>query len=102
MGLNVINAPPLPFQRPTEDPDGNVTWTPTSSIAAVVSFNSPGHSGRVFVPRGSDVQAGDRFGYQGFSYTVLAVVHGDGRHPISGRDLGWMVFTFQGAQSKWT
>ena len=112
MGLNVTNAPPLPFQRPTEDLDGNTTSTDLGDVPAVVSFASPGvetgngprytQSGRVFVPRGRDVQAGDRFGYQGYSYTIMAVVRGDRRHPISGRELGWMGFTFQGGQSKWT
>ena len=110
--LRVDAAPELPFQRPTEDPDGNITWQELGDIPAVVAFAAPSteigsgprytQSGRVFVPRGTDIEAGDRFGYQGYSYTVMAVVHGDRRHPISGRELGWMGITFEGGQSRWT
>ena len=110
--LQVTNATPLEFQRPAEDRDGNTEWQSLGTIPAVVSFASPGteigsgprytQSGRVFVPRGTDLMAGDRFSYQGYSYTIAAVVHGDRRHPLSGREFGWMPFTFQGGEARWT
>lgn len=110
--VSVRNAPSRSFQRPTSSPDGNTTWTTLRSVRAVVSLDAPSteagtgprytQTGKVFVPRGSDVAAGDRFDYGGYLYTLTAVVRADTRHPISGRDLGWMVYTISGGQTKWT
>lgn len=98
-------------RRPTET-FGEETLTPEypaagslPAIDAVVSLGAPvaGVNGRytqggtVFVPRGSDLRAADKFTYNGDEYRVVGKPRGDQLQPFTGDDLGWMALTIEGA-----
>ncbi|MBY0440983.1 MAG: hypothetical protein K2Q25_02410 [Mycobacteriaceae bacterium] len=110
--LNPAYAPLIAWERPTEDADGNTSYADLGTTATVVSLASPRveagsgprfiQSGTVFVPRGIDRKAGDRFTYKGFKYTLVGVARGDQDHPFTGADLGWMALEFQGGETRWT
>lgn len=111
--LNPAYTPSVPFQRPTEDNLGNTTWADLGDTPAVVALASSGietgvggpvytQSGTIFIQRGVDRKAGDRFTYQGFSYTLVGVAQGDMVHPFTGDDFGWVAFAFAGGETRWT
>lgn len=110
--LNLPYASPLPFERSTEDLDGNTVWSDLDPTPAVVALTTPARetgigprytqTGTVYVPRGTDRKAGDRFTYQGHNYTLVGPARGDLDQPFTGDDFGWMAFTFQGGESRWT
>lgn len=106
-------------QRPTDDGMGNVTWSGDQggapalpAIQAVIwaGGQAGSHSVRLaadrgpqwtafaqlFVPRGTDIQSGDRITYQGLVYVVSGVASGDQLQPFTGNDFGWMVFNVEG------
>ena len=109
--LNLPFAKPLAFERREEDKDGDGDWTPLDATPAVVALAVPGlvpgsgpgitQSGTVYVPRGSDRKAGDRFTYQDCVYTLVGPVRGDMDQPFTGHDFGWVAFTFQGGHKPW-
>lgn len=116
--LNPVSTVTLPHRRPTEDPDGNKVWTgdPTGppalpSLQAVVSLSAAGsgssgnsvkgddrffQAATLFVPRGSDVLAGDEVVYNGHAYKVIGYPRGDQDHPFTGDDFGWVVYSLAG------
>ena len=110
--LNPAYAAPLAFQRATTDKDGNTASVDLPATPAVVALAAPGleagngprytQTGTVYVPRGTDRMAGDRFTYQGHDYTLVGVARGDLDQPFTGSDFGWVAFTFQGGQARWT
>ncbi|OCB42939.1 hypothetical protein A5722_05135 [Mycobacterium vulneris] len=74
---------------------GEETFTPLPpapgalpTIGAVISLESE----KIFVPRGSDIKANDKFVYQSREYRVLGWPIGDQDHPLTGDDFGWMYF----------
>lgn len=109
--LNPNYAPPVPFQRPTEDDDGNTTWADLGEITAVVALVGPGlesssgtvyaQSGSVFVPRGVDLKIGDRFTWNGVFYMLAGGPGYDQVHPFTGDDMGWMSFDCIGRIARW-
>lgn len=52
-------------------------------------------AGEVFVPRGSDLRAGDRLTFQSRKYVLMGAANWDFDHPMSGVDFGWMLFAIQ-------
>lgn len=103
--INAPFAPTLPFERP----DALGGYAPLDNIPAVVVLEAPSagpqsmgaqtdditaftQSGQVFVPRGSDLRAGDRFTYQGRKYFLVGARNWDINHPMTGYDFGWMTF----------
>lgn len=112
MGLLSPDSVPLvPFERPTEDDDGNTTWASLGNISAVVALvgrgleSSSGYayaqSGSVFVLRGTDLLVGDRFTWGGVFYMLAGGPGYDQVHPFTGDDFGWMVFDFIGQIARW-
>lgn len=109
--LNPAYAPLVPFERPTEDADGNTAWAQLGDTPAVVQLVGPGlesssgttyaQSGIVFVPRGSDLKVGDRFTWGGVHYMLSGGPNGDQDHPFTGDDFGWVSFTFIGQIARW-
>lgn len=91
-------APKLPFTRPTTDDDGNVVYTSLGDTPVVLDMPS----NTVFIPRGLDREAGDRFTYNDFHFMLVGVARGDHVHPFTGDDLGWVAFQFQEGKSPWT
>lgn len=102
-------------RRPTEDADGNKVFTgdpggpaALASVQAVFSLSAPAKAawrahgerfiqdGVVFVPRGSDLIAGDEVTYRGATFTVVGNARGDQDHPFTGDDFGWVVYTLAG------
>lgn len=91
-------------QRPTEV-FGEETFTDLEPIDAVVSLNAPTHGvngrftqdGTLFVPRGSDVKAADKFTYQGHEFRVVGWPRADQDHPVTGDDFGWVQYVIEGA-----
>lgn len=112
MGLmNPAYAPTVPFERPTEDADGNTTWTTLGNTPAVVELlgeglESPrgrerGQSGTAYMPRGSDLKIGDRFTWRGLHYMLIGGPNGDQDHVFTGDDFGWVSFNFIGQIARW-
>jgi hypothetical protein len=102
--LDPADAPQLPFERPP--------GTALANVAALVELSAPAagpalegvqtedvtsftETGTLFVPRGSDVRAGDRFTYQSRRYLVMGAKNWDLDHPLTGDDFGWMTFAIQ-------
>lgn len=102
-------------QRPTDDGMGNTTWADLPSVSVLVW--SGGRSGgahavtmggskgpswtqfaQVFVPRGADLQSGDRIPYQGLQFVISGTPSGDQMQPFTGHDFGWMAFEAEGHQ----
>lgn len=106
--LDVAFAPELAFERP----NGAGGWTSLGTTAAVMDVSEPGagpavmgvqtgdvtlftQAGELFVPRGSDLRAGDRVTWQGRKYELMGVPQWDQDHPFTGDSFGWMLFTVQ-------
>jgi hypothetical protein len=91
-------------QRPTEQ-FGEEDFTDLSVVGVVISLSAPSRGvdtrftqdGTMFAPRGADIQAADRFSYQGHWFRVVGWARGDQNHPISGDDFGWMTFAIEAA-----
>lgn len=111
MLLNADFAPLVPFERPTEDADGNAVWTPLADYQAAVDFSGPGiesgsgrqdaQSGTVFVPRGSDLEIGDRFTWGTGKFMLSGGPNGDMDHPMTGDDFGWVSYSIVGQLARW-
>lgn len=101
-------APVLPFERP----DDSGVYSPLSNTAAIVFLNAPSagpssmgvqtndvtsftQGGDVYVPRGSDLKAGDRVTFQARKYVLMGAANWDIEHPMTGYDYGWMMFAIQ-------
>lgn len=104
-------APQVPFERPTEDADGNTTWSALGDVTAVVELVGPGlmsgsgttyaQGGTVAVPRGTALKIGDRFTWSGVHYMLSGGPNGDFDHPMTGADFGWVLYTFIGQIARW-
>lgn len=104
-------APILPFRRPTENADGNTTFTDIGDFPAAVNLTGPGlatgtgtrygQAGEVFVPRGSDVIMGDQFAYNGDQYTIASKARGDQAQIFTGDDFGWVGYDCMAATVRW-
>lgn len=113
MGLITPLWMQLPVRRPTEDADGNKTFTNLGTgspptIQCVVALAAPAkqrwrahedryiQDGQLCVPRGSDIKAGDEIQYGGFWYNVVGQPLGNHDHPLTGQDFGVVVYTLSG------
>lgn len=106
--LNPISTVTVTPRRPTGDPDGNKTFADLPPVPAVFSLSAPAKAawrshgeryiqdGVVFVPRGSDLIAGDEVTYQGLTFTVIGNARGDQDQPFTGDDFGWVSYTLAG------
>lgn len=93
MGLiNPAYAQSISPQRPVET-FGEEVFTDLDAIQAVVLT----HRGLLFVPRGSDLKAHDRFLWQERMFRVLDYPAGDMDHPFTGDDFGWVSYTIEAA-----
>lgn len=97
--LNPASTTPIQLQRPTAN-FGEETFTPLPPdpdalpvIQAVISLERE----KLFVPRGSNIKAADKFVYQGREFRVEGWAIGDQDHPLSGDDFGWMYFAIKAA-----
>lgn len=95
--INPVSTTTIHLQRPTAD-FGEETFTPLPpapgalpAIEAVVSLAKM----RLFVPRGSNIMAADKFVYQGRELRVAGWRIGDQDHPLTGDDFGWMYFEIE-------
>lgn len=90
-------------ERPTSDGLGNLTFTPLDAIqGAVFDLAAPiggsrlhpdsvyRQSGKLFVPRGSDIHNGDRVPYQDRNWVVIGEPMWDMDHPLTGEDFGYV------------
>jgi hypothetical protein len=104
-------APDVPFERPTDDADGNTTWASLGTVKTAVNLTGPAlqsssgtsvaQAGTVGVPRGSNLKVGDRFTWGADKYTLTSGPNGDMVHPATGDDLGWVTHTFMGKAARW-
>jgi hypothetical protein len=112
--MGLIQAPYAPeslFERPDEDADGNTTWTAVGSFPALVELTGPAlqsssgtasaQAGTVYVPRGADVQVGDRVTWGGTHYLISGGPNFDMDHPMTGDDFGWVAYTCIGQIARW-
>lgn len=86
--------------------DGNPDWQDLAPTKLVMSLGAPRliegkgsrytQSGTAFLPRGYDIQHGDRIPYDGANYTVVGKARGNQDHPITGDDFGWVQCTVTG------
>lgn len=108
-----IQGVTLEPQRPTFDAHGNVTaltsldsienavvtLSPPAPMSDLVSQRGQGSQytldGILFAPRGSGLQNGDRFSYQGQTYDVIGGPQWDMVHPMTGDDYGYVVYTIR-------
>lgn len=101
-------APELPFERP----DGAGGYTSLGATAAVVALSDASagpasmgvqtddvtmftQSGELYVPRGSDLRAGDRLTFSARKYELMGVANWDQDQPFTGDDFGWVAFKIQ-------
>lgn len=106
--LNPAAPATLTPQRPDDDGMGNTDWTDLDPTQAVVVLDQAApstdrgakatHSGKVFVPRGYDLQAGDRITWQTTHFTVYGLAMGDMDHPLTGDDFGWKWYQIKGGR----
>lgn len=106
--LNPVSTVTVTPRRPTEDPDGNKVFTDLPPVGVVPALDPPARAawrshgeryiqdGKVFVPRGTDLIAGDELTFNGATFTVVGNARGDQDHPFTGEDFGWVVYTLAG------
>lgn len=96
-------------QRPAFDNRGNPTWSIPYVGPAVVSVEAAAKRPRIlgegqdlfiqdamlFIPRGTDVRAGDHVIYNNWKFIVAGRPRGDQPHPFTGSDFGWMAVSMQ-------
>lgn len=81
--MNITGSTIIPQRN---DPDfGEDDWSDLDPIENAVVLGD-----RVFVPRGSDLKAHDRFDHQEKTYWVTADAEWDMNHPMSGTDMGYV------------
>lgn len=88
--LNPAFAETISPQRPVED-FGDESFTDLPAVPAVITSGNT----KMFVPRGSDLQANDRFDYQGRSFRVMGWPLGDRDHAFTGDNFGWVGFAIK-------
>lgn len=109
--INAPFAPPVAFERPTDDNLGNTDWASLGTFPAVPDLTGPAvasgsgtavaQTGMVFVPRGSDLRVGDRFSWAGAFYKLTGGPHADMNHPMTDVDFGWVYYTCIGQMARW-
>jgi hypothetical protein len=87
--------------------NGNPHWVDQTPIAnAVFALNTPveqagergnvyTQTGSVFVPRGSDLQDGDRITHQSKRFRVIGDPQWDMNQPFTGSDFGYVEYTIR-------
>lgn len=78
-------------KRPTLE-FGEADWDDLDPIENAVVLGNGGvqSSPRVYVPRGSDLKTGDKFGHQDKTYFVTSDAEWDFDHPVSQTDMGYV------------
>lgn len=86
--------------------DGKVDWANLPETKMVLSLDAPTpvdgkgaryrQNGTVFIPRGYDLQSGDRLPHRSRFYTVVGEPRGDYDHAFTGEDFGWVQYTVTG------
>lgn len=106
--INPVETVSVPLKRPVEDEHGNKTFITLPAVDAVPSLQPAArqtwraHGGRyvqdgqIFVPRGSDVKAGDEIVLGGHTYVIVGGARGDQDQPFTGDDFGWVSYTLAG------
>lgn len=97
--MSVINpafTTAIAAQRPTVD-FGEETFTDLPMFQAVISTAVSSKEATLFCPRGTDLEGGDRFTYQGRQWRVAGWKSGDCDHPVTGDDFGWMAYRIEAA-----
>lgn len=85
---------------------GNPEWTNLPATRMVLSLNAPNlvdgkgtrytQTGTAFIPRGYDLNHGDRLPHHDRYYTVVGPPRGDHDHVFTGEDFGWVAFMVSG------
>uniref|UniRef100_A0AAU8GPZ8 Head-to-tail stopper n=1 Tax=Mycobacterium phage Farewell TaxID=3158893 RepID=A0AAU8GPZ8_9CAUD len=104
MLLNPVDGVTIHPQRRTTD-FGETNWTDLDPIELAIpqldearpNTNGEGYtqSGTLFVPRGSDLQDGDRFRFQKKTFGVIGDAMWDMNHPLTGDDFGYVYYAIQ-------